>query len=84
MAAGGFVVKDIAEKLLILETKGIHLKGGEDTGYKKNLLTTLEEAYSTALERGRMKAGEPSVTLQAYSSARANLIAVRPRDTLVG
>ena len=51
-------------KLLILETKGIHLKGGEDTAYKKKLLATLEEAYSTALERGRMKAGEPSATFR--------------------
>ena len=46
-------------KLLILETKGIHLKGGEDTDYKKKLLATLEAAYSTAIERGNMKAGEP-------------------------
>ena len=51
-------------KLLILETKGIHLKGGEDAEYKKKLLATLEEAYSTALERGSMKAGEPSATFR--------------------
>ena len=51
-------------KLLILETKGIHLKGGEDMDYKKKLLATLEEAYSTALERGNMKAGEPSATFR--------------------
>ena len=37
-------------KLLILETKGIHLKGGEDTDYKKKPLATLEEAYLTASE----------------------------------
>ena len=46
-------------KLLILETKGIHLKGGDDTDYKEKLLATLEEAYSTAIERGNVKAGEP-------------------------
>ena len=51
-------------KLLILETKGIHLKGGEDTDYKKKLLATLEEAYSTAIERGNMKAGEPPATFR--------------------
>ena len=51
-------------KLLILETKGIHLQGGEDTHYKKKLLATLEEAYSTALERGRMRAGGPSATFR--------------------
>ena len=50
-------------KLLILETKGIHLKGGEGAEYKKKL-ATLEAAYSTALERGRMKAGEPSATFR--------------------
>ena len=51
-------------KLLILETKGIHLKGGEDTDYKEKLLATLEEAYSTAIERGNMKAGEPPATFR--------------------
>lgn len=45
--------------LLILETKGIHLKGNEDTAYKKKLLDTLEKTYSTALERGTMKVNEP-------------------------
>ena len=42
-------------KLLILETKGEHLKGNEDTEYKKNLLQTLEATYKTALDRGEMK-----------------------------
>ena len=46
-------------KLLILETKGVHLKGNEDTGYKKNLLETLEAAYNTALDRGEMRVCEP-------------------------
>ena len=46
-------------KLLILETKGIHLKGNEDTNYKKKLLKTLEKTYSTALERGTMEVKEP-------------------------
>ena len=36
-------------KLLILETKGIHLKGSEDTSYKKKLLDTLEKTYRIAL-----------------------------------
>ena len=45
-------------KLLVLETKGIHLKGSEDTGYKQKLLETLENAYASALDRGKMKIGE--------------------------
>ncbi len=50
-------------KLLILETKGIHLKGNEDTSYKKDLLKTLEDTYSTALERGKMRTvGETPAT----------------------
>ena len=46
-------------KLLILETKGVHLKGNEDTDYKKKLLETLEEAYNEAIDRGEMKVCEP-------------------------
>ena len=49
-------------KLLILETKGIHLKGSDDTSYKKKLLVTLEEAYATASEKGHIKIGEPPAT----------------------
>ncbi len=45
--------------LLILETKGVHLKGNEETGYKKKLLETLEAAYNAALDRGEMKVCEP-------------------------
>ena len=46
-------------KLLILETKGVHLKGNEDTDYKKKLLETLEEVYNQAIDRGEMKVCEP-------------------------
>ncbi len=49
-------------KLLILETKGIHLKGNEDTNYKKKLLDTLEKTYRIALDRGEMMVNEPSAT----------------------
>ena len=45
--------------LLILETKGVHLKGNEDTDYKKQLLETLEAAYNQAIDRGEMKVCEP-------------------------
>ena len=51
-------------KLLVLETKGIHLKGSEDTSYKKNLLEVLEDAYSTASERGQMRIGKPPATFR--------------------
>ena len=57
-------------KLLILETKGIHLKGSDDTGYKKKLLETLEEAYSAALERGQMKISEPPTTFRMMFEER--------------
>ena len=43
------------DKLLILETKGIHLKGNEDTDYKKKLLRTIEKTYKDALDRGEMR-----------------------------
>ncbi len=49
-------------KLLVLETKGLHLKGSEDTGYKKKLLETLENAYASALDRGAIRVGEPPAT----------------------
>ncbi len=51
-------------KLLILETKGMHLKGNEDTTYKQKLLETLEKTYSTALERGTMEVKEPAATFR--------------------
>ena len=49
-------------KLLVLETKGMYLKGSDDTGYKQRLLETLENAYASALERGEMKTGKPPAT----------------------
>ena len=45
--------------LLILETKGVHLKGNEDTDYKKKLLETLETVYNQAIDRGEMRVCEP-------------------------
>ena len=45
--------------LLILETKGIHLKGNEDTDYKQKLLETLEAAYNKAVDRGELRVCEP-------------------------
>lgn len=46
-------------KLLILETKGVHLRGNEDTNYKQKLLETLEAAYNKADDRGEMRVCEP-------------------------
>ena len=46
-------------KLLILETKGVHLKGNEDTDYKKKLLGTLEGVYNNVVDRGEMRVSEP-------------------------
>ena len=45
--------------LLILETKGVHLKGNEDTSYKQKLLETLEAVYNKAIDRGEMRVCEP-------------------------
>lgn len=45
--------------LLILETKGVHLKGNEDTTYKQALLKTLEKTYQTACYRGDFEVSEP-------------------------
>ncbi len=41
-------------RLLILETKGRHLQGNEDTRYKEKLLETLERTYRDALHRGEL------------------------------
>ena len=50
-----FIVHCEDNKLLILETKGIHLKGNEDTDYKEKLLRTIEKTYKDALNRGEMR-----------------------------
>ena len=47
-------------KLLILETKGMHLKGNEDTNYKQKLLDTLETTYRDAIDGGTLQVREPS------------------------
>ena len=52
------------DKLLILETKGIHLKGSEDANYKQKLLAALEKAYTGAHERGHMIVGTPPATFR--------------------
>jgi len=46
-------------KLLILETKGVHLKGNEDTTYKAKLFEALEKTYRLALDRGTMQVNDP-------------------------
>ncbi len=58
-----FIACRTDKKLLILETKGIHLKGNEDTNYKKRLLYAIENTYRSAIDRGEMKTiGEPPAT----------------------
>ena len=59
-----FVACRSDDKLLILETKGVHLKGSEDSGYKQRLLATLEKAYTGARERGHMTIGTPPATFR--------------------
>ena len=42
------------DTLLILETKGVHLQGNEDTRYKQELLEILEKTYQSAIDGGMM------------------------------
>ena len=51
------------DKYLVLETKGLHLKGSGDTEYKKALFAILENTYKNALDRGEMnRIGETPAT----------------------
>ncbi len=52
--------KNGPQRILILETKGIQLKGNPDTEYKRELLKTLETAYRNASVHGTMDAVHPS------------------------
>ena len=52
--------KNGPQRILILETKGIQLKGNPDTEYKQELLKTLETAYRNASVHGTMDAVHPS------------------------
>ena len=52
-----------SNKYLVLETKGLHLKGSADTDYKKALFDILESTYRNALDGGEMHhIGEPAAT----------------------
>jgi len=44
-------------RFTVLETKGIHLKGNDDTEYKKRLFALLTEHSKTALTVGELKLG---------------------------
>ena len=41
----GFLTKGNKSRLVLLETKGAHLAGNNDTGYKQNLLARLTDAF---------------------------------------
>src|SRR5690606_33720274 len=43
------------KQLLVLETKGLQLKGNEDTEYKRRLLDLLSEYHQTAVAAGEIK-----------------------------
>ncbi|MGI9229817.1 MAG: DEAD/DEAH box helicase [Gammaproteobacteria bacterium] len=61
------VCRQDEEKYLVLETKGMHLKGNEDTDYKEKLFEILEDTYKGALERGEMRnLGEVGETPATY------------------
>jgi type III restriction enzyme len=42
----------------VLETKGNHLKGNDDTAYKQKLFSVLEEAYDKSLDAGEITIGD--------------------------
>lgn len=44
-------------RFTVLETKGLHLKGNDDTVYKERLLKLLTEYSATALSAGELKLG---------------------------
>ena len=54
-----FVVSLKNGKLLVLETKGMHLSGNPDTEYKKDLLEKLEAAYACADDVGKYQTEKP-------------------------
>ncbi|MDR3490054.1 MAG: hypothetical protein P4M05_34895, partial [Bradyrhizobium sp.] len=45
--------KDVA-RFLVLETKGKHLEGSEDTEFKSKFFKLLEEAYTKGIEAGEV------------------------------
>lgn len=47
--------EDGAVQFTVLETKGEHLKGNDDTAYKQRLFDLLTEHYNTALEAGAVE-----------------------------
>ena len=40
---------------MVLETKGMHLKGNDDTAYKQRLFDLLAEHYTHSVEAGEME-----------------------------
>ena len=46
--------KNDPQRIYVLETKGLQLKGNPDTEYKQKLLKTLETAYRNAAVHGKM------------------------------
>ena len=52
--------KNGTQRIHVLETKGLQLKGNPDTEYKQELLKTLETAYRNASAHGTMDALHPS------------------------
>ena len=57
--------KKDGNKYLVMETKGMHLKGNLDTNYKEKLFGILEDVYNSAIERGEMKTtGDHPITLK--------------------
>ncbi len=48
------------KRLVVLETKGLHLAGNTDTCYKEKLFKTLEAAYQNATDHGEFTAHLPN------------------------
>ncbi len=59
-----------AAKLVVLETKGMHLAGSSDTGYKQKLLQRLSESFRDERGTSAVRAGE----LELASGATIRLV----------
>ncbi len=42
-------------RFAVLETKGLHLKGNDDTGYKERLFELLEKVFGAGVNVGELK-----------------------------
>jgi len=69
-------------QILILETKGLHLKGSDDTEYKRKLLEVLEGACNRGIDRGEMAmVGASSVAPEGRAAGSRSVFRMLFADT---